>query len=420
MIDTLQELMATLRRSKLRTTLTGISVSTGMFLLILLLGAGNGIIHAFENVSGSLSLDVMEIYGGTTSMPYHGLKEGRQISLDKRDLNIAGHNFKNNVRIATGQMSQGNVTIRYGKQSVSRDITGVSPQYREMNSQAENVAEGRFINEIDIRERRKVIVISQKDANELFGSWRNAVGKLVDAQNVAYRVVGVYPDKGMSRNQDVFMPLNTLQAVYGKADKYNVLSLKTKGIRKDADVEDFAAQYRRFAGPVHQYSPDDKNAVWMWNTTTGAEEKADAMNILHIALWVIGLLTLISGVVGISNIMLITVKERTHEFGIRKALGARPVSILKGVIIESVVVTTVFGYIGMVLGVIATEYMSIIGGDSKISLEGMTLTVFSNPTVDFSICIKALLVMVAAGVIAGLIPARKAVKVKPIEALRAE
>ena len=420
MIDTLQELFATLRRSKLRTTLTGISVSTGMFLLILLLGAGNGIIHAFENVSGSLSLDVMEIYGGITTKPYHGMKEGRSVALDKRDLNIADHNFTNNVNTATGIVSQSSVTIRYGQQNVSRDISGVTPKYREMNTQAEKIAAGRFINEIDIRERRKVIVISQKDANELFGSWKNAVGKLVDAQNVAYRVVGVFPDMAMSRNQDVFMPLNTLQAIYGKDNNYDKLTLKTKGIRSQNDVDNFAAQYRRFAGPVHLYSPEDNNAVWMWNTTTGAEESAKALNILHIALWIIGLLTLISGVVGISNIMLITVKERTHEFGIRKALGARPLSILKGVIFESIVITAVFGYIGMVLGVIATEYMSIIGGDSKISLEGMTLTVFSNPTVDFSICIKALLIMVVAGVIAGLIPARKAVKVKPIEALRAE
>ena len=237
---------------------------------------------------------------------------------------------------------------------------------------------------------------------------------------MAYRVVGVYPDMSMSRNQDVFMPLNTLQTIYGKGGNYDKLALKTKGIRSESDVDNFAAQYRKFAGPVHQYSPNDKNAVWMWNTTTGAEESAKAMNILHVALWVIGLLTLISGVVGISNIMLITVKERTHEFGIRKALGARPLSILKGVIIESIVVTAVFGYIGMVLGVIATEYMSVIGGDSKVTLGDMTMTVFSNPTVDFSICVKALMVMIAAGVVAGLIPARKAVKVKPIEALRAE
>ncbi len=420
MIDTLQELFATLSRSKLRTTLTGISVSTGMFLLILLLGAGNGIIHAFENMSGNLSLDVMEIYGGITSLPYHGMKEGRQVSLDKRDIEIAGHNFKNRVNTATGVMSQGGVTIRHGQQSVSRDISGVTPQYREMDKQTDRISAGRFINEIDIRGRRKVIVISQKDADELFGSWHNAVGKLVDAQNVAYRVVGVYPDMSMSRNQDVFMPLNTLQTIYGKGGNYDKLALKTKGIRSESDVDNFAAQYRKFAGPVHQYSPNDKNAVWMWNTTTGAEESAKAMNILHVALWVIGLLTLISGVVGISNIMLITVKERTHEFGIRKALGARPLSILKGVIIESIVVTAVFGYIGMVLGVIATEYMSVIGGDSKVTLGDMTMTVFSNPTVDFSICVKALMVMIAAGVVAGLILARKAVKVKPIEALRAE
>ena len=420
MIDTLQELFVALRRSKLRTTLTGISVSTGMFLLIVLLGAGNGIIHAFENISGNLSLDVMEIYGGTTSKPYQGLKEGRAVALDKRDLNIVNHNFSGCVRTATGIMSQSGVVIRHGRQNVSRDISGIVPQYREMNRQADKIVAGRFINEIDIRERRKVLAISQSDADELFGSWHNAVGKLVDAQNVAYRVIGVYANMSMSQNKDVFMPLTTLQTIFNKGNDYDKLTLKTSNIRNDSDVETFAGRFRKISGPVHMYSPEDKDAVWMWNTTTGAEQSANAMNILHISLWVIGLLTLISGIVGISNIMLITVKERTHEFGIRKALGARSWSILKGVIIESTVITTVFGYVGMVLGLFATEYLNYVGGESKVMLGDMTMTVFSNPTVDFPICIEALAVMVLAGVVAGLVPARKAVKVKPIEALRAE
>lgn len=417
-MDTIQELFATLQRSKLRTTLTGISVSTGIFLLILLLGAGNGIIHAFENMSGNMALDVMQINGGRTSKPYNGLKEGRNISLDNRDLNIVNHNFTKKVRAVTGMLQQSDVIVRYGTQSLSRSLTGVTPQYREMTTQ--NIIAGRFLNEIDMRERRKVIVLAQEDADELFGSWRNAVGKLVNAQNVAYRVVGVCSDNNMSTNQDVFMPLNTFQTVYNKNTEYDCLMLKTRDIRTQDDIDKFAKQYRSIAGPVHMYSPDDEDALWMWNTTVGAEQSEEAMKILHLALWIIGLLTLISGVVGISNIMLITVKERTHEFGIRKAIGARPLSILKGVIIESVVVTMIFGYIGMVLGLLATEYLNRVGGESKVVLGDNTMTVFSNPTVDFTTCVEALAVMIIAGVIAGLIPARKAVKVKPIEALRAE
>ncbi len=216
------------------------------------------------------------------------------------------------------------------------------------------------------------------------------------------------------------MPLNTFQTVYNKNTEYDCLMLKTRDIRTQDDIDKFAKQYRSIAGPVHMYSPDDEDALWMWNTTVGAEQSEEAMKILHLALWIIGLLTLISGVVGISNIMLITVKERTHEFGIRKAIGARPLSILKGVIIESVVVTMIFGYIGMVLGLLATEYLNRVGGESKVVLGDNTMTVFSNPTVDFTTCVEALAVMIIAGVIAGLIPARKAVKVKPIEALRAE
>lgn len=420
MIDTLQELFATLSRSKLRTTLTGISVSVGIFLLIVLLGAGNGIIHAFQNAAGNMTLDVMQVFGGTTSKPYHGLREGRYVALDSRDLRIVSHNFPRRVRKATATLSQSDVTLRHGDEDISRTLTGVGPEYREMSKQLERIAVGRFINAIDIRLRRKVVVISESDAKELFGSPRKAVGKIVDAQNVAYRVVGVYPDMAMSQNQDVYMPVNTLQTIYDKGTDYSSLSLRTAGIVSQEDVDNFAADYRRFASPVHMYAPDDKNAVWMWNTTTGAEETDQAATILRTAMWIIGLLTLISGVVGISNIMLITVKERTHEFGIRKALGARPFSILKGVIVESVVVTAFFGYVGMVLGVLATEYLNIVGGESKIDIDGTSFTVFSNPTVDFTTCIEALCVMIVAGVIAGLVPARKAVRVKPIEALRAE
>lgn len=420
MIDTLQEIIATLRRAKLRTALTGISVSTGIFLFILLLGAGNGIINAFSGAANSMMLDVMSMYGGFTSKPYNGLSEGRSVKLDSRDMGIVGHNFSQNVVKSTGKITQGGVNIYFGKQYLQRDLTGVGAVYRDMDSEVASMRAGRFINETDERERRKVVVISEKDATELFGHWSRAVGNYVDAGSAAFRVVGVYPTKAMRDNRDVYVPLTTLRAIYGTDEKYDEITLKTRGITTDADVEAFAKRFRRFAGPLHQYSPDDENAVFMWNTTAGADGAAKAQSILRTALWIIGLLTLISGVVGISNIMLITVKERTHEFGIRKALGARPRQILRGVIVESVAITTIFGYVGMLLGILATEYLNVVGGESKVKIEDMELTVFSNPTVDFATCIEALAVMIVAGIVAGLIPARKAVKVKPIEALRAE
>ena len=428
MNDTLQEIFATLRRSKLRTTLTGISVSTGMFLLIVLLGAGNGIINAFKSTSDAMTLDVMQVFGGTTSKPFAGLKEGRSITLDKRDLNITSRSFSRNVTAAMGVATQDNVNISPTgrrpdgrRQAITRTLTGTTPEYRDMNRQTKALAAGRFINIIDMRERRKVAVISQKDANELFGSWRKAPGRFVCCGGATFKVTGVYPTMSMSQNQDVYVPLTTLQTVYGKSSRFSYLLLKTKGIHSDADVDSFAAKYRKKASPLHLFSPLDADAVWMWNTTTGAEQSAKAMRILRTSLWIIGLLTLTSGIVGISNIMLITVRERTHEFGIRKALGARPRAILRSVMAESIVITTAFGYLGMLLGLIATEYLNAVSGNSKIDLgAGWEMCVFLNPTVTLATCLEALAVMVAAGVAAGLVPAAKAVKVKPIEALRAE
>lgn len=392
----------------------------GIFLLIVLLGAGNGIIHAFGNATGSLALDVMNIFGGITSKPYNGMKEGRTIKLDTRDLGIASNNFRENVRSASGLLKQSSVNIQYGKQSITRDINGVYPAYARMTNSTQELLAGRFINEIDMRNCRRVLVITEKDADYLFGSWRSAIGKHVNAGKSVYQVVGVSPNASMSDNTNVYAPYATLRTTANRGNKLDNIYLRSSGITSDDDVDHFASRFRRIAGPIHQFAPDDEEAVWMYNTSTGAEEVKKATGILRITLWVIGILTLLSGVVSISNIMLITVRERTHEFGIRKALGARPMSILRSVMFESIVITTLFGYAGMVLGVAATEYLNVVSGNYSITVENVTMTLFSDPTVDIATCLEALAVMISAGVIAGLIPARKAVKVKPIEALRAE
>lgn len=420
MIDTLQEIWATLSRSKLRTALTGVSVSTGIFLLIVLLGAGNGIINAFSGMIGAhINLDVMEVYGGVTSMAYSGFKEGRFVGLDSRDINIARHNFPRRVKEVTPVMRI-SVTLSHNSDSLRRTVSGAEPIICHMYKEPGHLKSGRFLNVTDLKQRRKVIVLSEKDADELFGSYKAAVGSFVNVNGIAFKVAGVYANASLSMNEDVYVPLSTAQVMSGMKSTYDVMVMRTQGIHSNEDVEQFASDFRSFAGPAHGYSPDDKNAVFMWNSTTGAEQVYKAQSILHISMWVIGLLTLISGVVGVSNIMLITVRERTHEFGIRKAIGARPRSILKTVIIESVAVTIAFGYIGMLLGVIATEYLNVVGGQEQVVIDGTAVTVFSNPTVDLATCLEALAVMVVAGVIAGLVPARKAVKVKPIEALRAE
>lgn len=418
MPDTFQEIRESLRRSKLRVFLTGISVSTGIFLLIALLGAGNGIIHALRDAGGFLALDVMMIFGGNTSMPYNGMKEGRPIELDRRDLGAAESCSPGSVRASSGVVMQTGLDLQYGGKSVSRTMNGVSPSYKRMSAGTQRMLAGRFINDLDIRGLRKVIVLTEKDAVHLFGSCENAPGKYVNAGGEMFKVVGVC---ALIENNDIaYAPYSTVSTVYGKGGKLNSISLLTKGIVSQEDVERYGARFRAAAGQIHQYSPDDKNAVWIYNTNVGNEERNKAFGIMRVALWVIGLLTLISGAVSISNIMLITVRERTREIGIRKALGAPPSAVLRSVIMESVAVTAFFGYAGMALGVLATEYIGAVSGKYTVTVSDFTITLFSDPTVDLSVCIEALAVMVAAGVLAGLAPALKAVKVKPVEALRAE
>ena len=239
-------------------------------------------------------------------------------------------------------------------------------------------------------------------------------------EDLAFHIVGIYQvDKSMM-GTDAFIPFTTYRTIYNVGDKTGNIVFSFKGLETEQQNEAFEQRYRANLNGNHGAAPDDEEAVWIWNRFTQAMQMNTGMGMLRTALWIVGIFTLLSGIVGVSNIMLITVKERTHEFGIRKAIGATPWSILRLIIIESIIITTFFGYIGMVLGIAANEYMNATIGNMKVDSGLFTTTMFVNPTVGLDVCINATLLMVVAGTIAGLIPARKAAHVRPIEALRAE
>ncbi|WP_455673399.1 ABC transporter permease [Phocaeicola sp.] len=419
MIDLIQEIYGTIKRNKLRTFLTGFAVAWGIFMLIVLLGAGNGLIHAFDNSASEMAMNSIKVFPGWTSKAYDGLKEGRRIQLDNKDLGITQTSFTDNVITAGATVRQSGVNVSYGQDYVSIDLQGVYPNYKEV--ERVTPAGGRFINDNDIRERRKVIIIHTKTAEMLFKSTApdKVVGKFVNAGGVAYQIVGLFTDKG-SYQPNAFIPFPTLQVIYNKGDKLNNLIFTTKGLDTEESNTAFEDEYRKAIGIHHRFTADDKGAIWMWNRFTQYLQQQKGMRMLTTAIWVIGIFTLLSGIVGVSNIMLITVKERTREFGIRKALGAKPLSILWLIIAESVVITTFFGYIGMVAGIAATEYMNTVAGNQTMDIGVASETVFMNPTVDISIAIQATLTLVIAGTLAGFFPARKAVMIRPIEALRAD
>ena len=420
MRDILTEIWATARRNKLRTTLTGFAVAWGIFMLIFLLGAGNGLINATQQNSNRYLNTSMVIFGGQTSKAHKGLKEGRKIELNDRDMEITQERFSDNVEEVGAELDHGNTTMSHGKEYTAANISGVYPNDYIINKR--DMIYGRFINKIDIRDRRKSIVVSDDMAKELSptGNVEDMLGQIVRMEDLAFHIVGIYQvDKSMM-GTDAFIPFTTYRTIYNVGDKTGNIVFSFKGLETEQQNETFEQRYRANLNGNHGAAPDDEEAVWIWNRFTQAMQMNTGMGMLRTALWIVGIFTLLSGIVGVSNIMLITVKERTHEFGIRKAIGATPWSILRLIIIESIIITTFFGYIGMVLGIAANEYMNATIGNMKVDSGLFTTTMFVNPTVGFDVCINATLLMVVAGTIAGLIPARKAAHVRPIEALRAE
>lgn len=420
MRDIIEEIWATARRNKLRTTLTGFSVAWGIFMLIFLLGAGNGLIHGVESNANRFLANSMAIFGGQTSKAYNGLEEGRPITLDDKDMATTQQKYSRNVTSLGAEIQQGGATISYEDNYVSSTLRGCYPNEASINKI--EILAGRFINDIDLQEDRKVIVMAQNQAKELCPeNFRNLLGQYVKVDNFAFEVVGIAKSDESTMSTDVYTPFTTLRLMYGRGDEADRLLFSFQGLNTKEENEAFEKDYKATLNRNHQAAPDDEEAIWVWNRFTRSLQMNQGMSIIRMALWIVGILTLLSGIVGVSNIMLISVKERTREFGIRKAIGAKPRSILYLIIVESIIITTFFGYIGMLLGIAANQYMDATAGHQTVDMGfGEKMQTFLDPTVGIDVCIEATLVMIIAGTIAGLIPARKAARVRPIEALRAE
>jgi putative ABC transport system permease protein len=423
-MEVLNEIWQTARRNKLRTSLTGFAVAWGIFMIIVLLGAGNGLINAMMQSTNRFLSNSMMVFGGYTSKAYNGLQEGRSIELNTKDLQATQTEFKAHIDDVGAEVSR-TAVISLGRDYVNGSLTGVYPNHIRINKR--EMLHGRFINELDIRDRRKVVVLSKSQAKELlnnnqqtitYNRYSALVGKYVNVSNFAFRVVGIYKDDESRQNNEAFTSFTTIRTMYGMGDDVGNIEYSFHGLPTETDNEQFETLYRQRLNANHQAAPDDENAIWIWNRFTQAMQMNEGMRIVRMALWIVGLFTLLSGIVGVSNIMLITVKERTHEFGIRKAIGASPWSILRLIIIESVIITTIFGYIGMLLGIAANEYMDATLGHTQIDSGLFKATMFVNPTVGLDVCLETTLVMIVAGTLAGLIPARKAAHIRPIEALR--
>ncbi|WP_289629197.1 ABC transporter permease [uncultured Muribaculum sp.] len=394
-----------MRTNKLRTALTGLAVAWGIFMLIILLGISKGVLTSFQSSSLAQNPNKINVYPGNTSMPYKGLKEGRYIQLRDRNLDEIKNDNPNDVASATAEMNQSG-TISTPLDYITTSYSGVFPGTEKMLQLP--MIYGRFINEKDLNDMRKVIVLNKKDAETLFKNIGSSIGKTVDVNGIAFTLVGIYEHEWRS---GTFIPYTTARALSGFDDKVYSIQVDIKGVKNMEDAERVERNIKSTLAKYNQFDPDDESAVWMWNRFSSYLNSQEAAGVLNTAMWVIGLLTLITGIVGVSNIMFVSVRERTHEIGIRRAIGARPHNILLQVIIESVAMTTLFGYIGILLGTIGNEIMAQVFADGDF---------IKDPRVDLSLAIEVTVVLIVSGALAGIFPAMRALKIRPVEALRTE
>ena len=405
MIDLVYEILATLRHNKLRTALTGFAVSWGIFLLIVLLSVSRGLINKMEDMFSSRDNEIISISGGWAQKPYKGLTNERRIELKDRDMGILASQDANVIAEVSAEINSDSAIIMTSKDYLTDGYKGVYPSAQATNGLT--MAEGRFINQNDINSSRRVIVINKESAKTLFGK-EYAIGKQVKVNDLSFVVVGIY-DHEWTRGS--FIPFTTARSMSGGSDKVRRIHAKIKGITNLEEGEKAESDFRATLGRVHSFDPSDESALWIWNRFNDYLTTSTAMNAIIFAVWIIGILTMLSGIVGVSNIMFVSVRERTHEIGVRRAIGAKPLSILKQIILESVAITTLFGYIGIVMGVITAKVIAMAFSEGGV---------LKDPTVDIAIAVQVTVVLIIAGALAGLFPAMKSLKIKPVEALRDE
>lgn len=406
MIDLLLEIGQTLSHNKLRTALTGFAVMWGIFMLIILLGMGHGVFNAFSyDMSGDRTKSIT-VWGGMTTKPYKGYQENRYIPLEYQDISAIDHDGRGVLRKAVAIKDLDSAQVSTQKDYITDRVSGVFPSAAKLDRL--NITKGRFINDNDLLQKRKVIVLNERSARMLFGEAEDAVGKYVNAMKLSWQVVGVYSHDWQD---NAYVPFETAMALSGSNGRVSTINVLAPDMKTQEDADAAEKLVKTTLAREHEFDPTDSGGVYIWNRFTGYLQGMTAMTILEMAIWIIGILTMLTGIVGVSNIMFVSVKERTHEIGIRRAIGAKPRSILIQIITESVALTALFGYIGIFFG------MLVLAGLAK-AFTGMDF--IRDPSVTLSIAVEVTVVLVVAGAFAGLFPALKATKVKPVEALRDE
>ncbi|MBU2554781.1 MAG: ABC transporter permease [Bacteroidetes bacterium] len=407
-IDRWIEILSIIRKNKLRTLLTGFSVTWGIFMLIILLGSGKGLENGVHDQFASSAVNTLWVWGGETSLPYKGLKPGRDISFRNADYDQIKSSVTGVEYISGRMFVWGSNTISYKTEYGDFDIRSVHPDYGIIEKLS--MSQGRFINDNDIAENRKVAVIGMA-VKEALIKQEEAIGKHINIRGIPFLVVGVFTDDdGRQDNQRaVYLPISTAQKALATIDRINTLAV-TVASNDVSDSKRMEDEIRKDIAERHVFDEKDKNAMFIWNAVEEFKQFQDLFAAIRLFIWIIGVGTIVAGIVGVSNIMMISVKERTREIGIRKSLGATPRSIVSMIMQEALLITGLSGYIGLVLGI----------GVLELANPYLQSEFFRNPEADLRVAISALVVLVIAGMLAGFVPARRAAAIKPVEALKEE
>jgi putative ABC transport system permease protein len=422
--NNLQEIWSTMKKNKLRTFLTGFSVAWGIFMLIVLLAAGNGLSNGISYNFRHMAANTVFCWTRYTTLPYKGLPANRPLQFTIEDVDDIRRCHPEVELISP--VNYRNDTLAYNKEYLTGEVRAVYPDFSTITYVPVHSGNGRFINALDLAERRKVVVISPRMASVLFRDSIEPLGKHIQMGHLMFQVIGIYQDDNKSNNSPAYIPFSTGQMLFSGGYEVHEIEFTIQGVNTEAQSEAFEKRLKQRLARRHRFDPDDTNAIGFYSSGEEFRMWQGMTNGIALFIWIIGIGTLTAGIVGVSNIMLITVRERTKEFGIRKAIGAKPSSILGLIILESILVTAVFGYIGMVMGIGLTEgidaIMDMMGANaaSGTGSRGGDTTVFRHPTVSLGISLSATGVLIIAGVLAGFFPARKAVKISAIDAIRIE
>jgi putative ABC transport system permease protein len=411
-LDKWQEIYLTMQKHKLRTALTAFGVFWGIFMLVMLLGAGRGLENGVKSIFGNLANNTMFIWGNKTAIPYKGIKAGKYTKFTNEDYVSLKKEFPE-IRYLAGETGLWDVfSVSYKTKNGAFQVFGDMPELNDIRGLI--IPKGRFVNEKDMLEKRKVAVLGPRVVEVLFGQ-EDPIGKYIKIKGVFFQVVGVfYVENTDGRNEveKIYIPLSTLQHVFNAPKRINVFALTP---REGFDPEEVEKKVKLYLGSRHIISPDDRSAIGAWNSGKQAKQTQGLFAGINIFVWFVSIGTIIAGIVGVSNIMLIIVKERTKEIGIRKALGATPGSIISLIIQESIVITAVSGYAGLVAGVAMLELIKFIMKSLEIKSP-----YFDNPEIDINTALIATSILVVTGALAGLFPAMRAASINPIEALKDE